>query len=257
MLPITAENQIYTMKARRTLKTFGIIFSFFVVSAIFTHGQANSDFAKMAQGLVSHGDYDALGKLIDSQETEWDNQRYMAYFQNTSVIADILARGTTQRMYWMGRKLMWKMLLKPVPNESHILTEFYISKQEMFLLAAENTASIESLSPEMYAPIRHDTFLMLSEYARQLHATIIPGYHPKFSGAMNDAAERKRLIQNAIDNQIQQEAGFALSSLATDHINYLINAYSHEPRDDSELKTLLDILNVKNVDREKVMQDTR
>ena len=45
---------------------------------------------------------------------------------------------------------------------------------------------------------------------------------------MNDAAQRKRLIQNAIDNQIQEEARAALSALATDHVNYLIAAYSRK-----------------------------
>ena len=95
-------------------------------------GQANSDFAKLVRRLEDRCDYDALGKLIDSQETEWNNHHSIAYFQNTSAIADVLVGGTTQQTYWMGRKLMWKMLLKPVPNEYRTVTEFYIWKQEMF-----------------------------------------------------------------------------------------------------------------------------
>ena len=36
-----------------------------------------------------------------------------------------------------------------------------------------------------------------------------------------------------------------------------MDAYSHDPRDDNELKELLEILNVQGADREAVMRNTR
>jgi hypothetical protein len=150
------------------------------------------------------------------------------------------------------------MLLKPTPREYGAPRQFYLWRNTIFFLGAEDiTPYVDSLRPEMFAQVRHDTFLMLSEYARQLHLTIIPDYNQKFFGAMNDFAERQRLMQIEIDNQIQAQARAALSRLATDHLYYLVNAYKHEPRDDDELKTLLDIMNVQGADREHVLRDIR
>jgi len=74
---------------------------------------------------------------------------------------------------------------------------------------------------------------------------------------MNNLAERQRFKQNAVDNQVQAQASAAISLLATSHINYLINAYSHKPADDQELKLLVDILNVQGADRDRVIRLAR
>ena len=56
---------------------------------------------------------------------------------------------------------------------------------------------------------------------------------------------------------MQGEDGDAISRLTTDQDYYLMGAYSHDPRDDKELKALLDLLNIQGEDRDKVMRNTR
>jgi len=244
------------MTYKCTLRALGGGLGFLFFAFISLHGQnSNPVAAKQVQELMHKNDYTTLVALVDSTEASWKKAPSIEYFHDMYFIGDILIGGTTQEIYWLGRKALWNMLLKPTPNEYLSPQQFYQWKYTMFFEGAETiTPYVDSLSPEMFASIRHDTFLMLSEYARQLHSTIIAGYRDKYTGG---AAERNRFMQNAIDNEVQRTARRALSSLPTDHIQYLIDAYSHAPKDDAELKALLDILNVQGVDREKVMRDTR
>ena len=207
------------------------------------------------QALANQGDSSGIARLIEAEETLWKKAPSITYFQNMFAIGDVLIGGTNPNMYWLGRKVLWNMLSKPAPNEDFAPQEYYMYRIELFFSDAEDiTTYVNNLSPDMFASVRHDTFLMLAEYARQLHATIVPGYRDKYTGGF---ADRHRFMQNAIDNQVQSQAKKALSLLATDHTNYLIEAYSHDPRNDQELETLLDILNVQGADRETVMRNTR
>jgi hypothetical protein len=225
------------------------------------HGQNTGPaLERQVHEFVNDGDYASLDRLIDSEEALWKKEPSVAYYRDMFAIGGILTGGTTAQSYWLGRKVLWKMLFKSVPSEYGAAQDVYVWKDSLLSLSAEAiTPYVNNLSPEMFAVARHDTFLMLQEYARQLHAAIIPGYRDKYSAPMNDWAGRQRFKQNAVDNQIQVQAGKALVTLATSiaHIQYLIDAYSHDPRDDDELKALLDILNVKGADREKVIRDTR
>lgn len=223
------------------------------------HGQNTGPaLEKQVRELMNDGDYASFNRLIDSEEALWKKEPSVAYYRDMFAIGDILTGGTTPQSYWLGRKALWRMLCKSVPSEYGAAQQVYYWKYALLDLGAEAiTPYVDNLNPEMFASVRHDTFLMLQEYARQLHATIIPEYHQKYSGAMNDGAERERFKQNAVDNQIQLQARKALSALTTDHIQYLIDAYSHDPRDDDELRKVLDILDVQGADRERVMRDTR
>jgi hypothetical protein len=212
---------------------------------------------KVKQSL-KNGDFASLNNLINEEEALWKKQPSVAYFHDMFCIGDTLTGGTTAQSYWLGRKALWDMLLKPVPSEFGAAQIVYGWKQTMLKLSAEAiTPYVNNLSPDMFAAARHDTFLMLQEYASQLHQTIIPGYRDKYSGAMNDWAEKQRFKQNAVGNQIQAQARIALANLPTSHVQYLIDAYSHEPRDDKELEALMDILNLKQGDRNNVWRDTR
>jgi hypothetical protein len=220
---------------------------------------ANMDLAKQVEQLRNQGDIKVLGNLINAEEARWQSAPNLAYFENMQSIGETLIDGTTNESYWLGRQVLWKSLLKASPNEYLAPKQFYLSRYVLFSQGAENiTPFVDKLDSEQFASVRHDTFLMLIEYARQLHASIISGYVQKFPGAANDPpAKKKKLIQNEIDNEIQYEARRALSLLATDHLQYLMAAYSRAPRDDQELKALLDALNVQGKDRAEVWQDTR
>ena len=250
------DNCTDTMTYKQTFNAFWGSLALFLLAASSAWTQnLNPVSAKQVQELANHADYSEIDKLIDSHEVIWQKAPNIAYFQNMFAIGEILLGGTTEQSYWLGRKVIWKMLLKPTPNDYIAPQQFYLWRHTMFFLGAEGiTPYVESLSPEMFAPVRHDTFLMLSEYARQLHATIIPGYRDKYTGGM---AERHRFMQNAIDNEVQRNARIAISTLPTDHLNYLINAYSHDPRDDEELKQLFDILNIQSADRKRVIDQSR
>lgn len=254
-------SHIHTMKHKHTFKSiWAILVLVFLAAGSACAQVANPVSPKQVQELANQGDYAGLVKLIDAQEAGWQKTPSIGYFQDMWSIADVLTGGTTAQVYWLGRKAIWKMLLKPTPNEHLAPRQFYLWRHTMFFLGAEAiTPYVNNLSPEMFAAVRHDTFLMLSEYARQLHATIIPGYRNKFAGAMNDAAERKRLMQIEIDNEVQSEARAASVSLSDDTVSeqYLIDAYSHDSRDPEELKQLFDILNIRDPEREQVMRATR
>lgn len=242
----------------RPFNAFRWIFALFLLGTYSAYGQIpNLVLAKQVEVLVNHGDHSGIVKLIDSEESAWKTAPSISYFQNMFSIGDVLTDGTTSDIYWLGRKVLWKMLFKPTPNEYLAPQEFYLWRYSIFFSDAEKiTPYVDNLSPEMFAAVRHDTFLMLSEYVRQLHATIIPGYRDKYTGGVEG---RQRFMQNAIDNEVQRQAKKALSLLAISNGNiyYLIDAYSHDPRDDNELKALLDILNVQGADRARIMRDTR
>ena len=193
---------------------FSLFVIFFAFASISSPGEPGLE--KKVNDLSARGDYASIVKLIDQQEREWVASPSVGYFSNMFSIATLIANGETNaRIYWLGRKAMWSLLLKPTPNLYGAAQSVRSVKEAMFFLEAEDTAHIENLSPAMYAPIRHDTFLMLSEYARQVHTTIIPGFHNKFVLGTNPHT------QNAIDNQVQAEARYALRWLAQNQLSYL------------------------------------
>ena len=248
---------IMTHKLR--FKAFLSILALFWLATVAVHGQAsNPDMAKQVHELANRGDYDSLVKLIDAQEALWQKAASMAYFRDMFTIADVLTGERNAQSYWLGRKVLWEMLLKTRPPiEYGAAQQFYVWKLNLFFLEAEDiTPYVVGLSDDDFALIRRDTFLMLVEYARQLQETIIPGYRDKYSAPMNDSVGKQRFKQNAVDNEVQQGALFARSDLATRHINYLTVAYSHRPANPQELKQLLDILNVQGADRDRLIHAT-
>jgi hypothetical protein len=246
------------MKYKSALKLFLRILSVFFLATTSGYAQMpNLAMAKQVQAMENARDYSGIEKLIGSEESVWKTAPKIAYFQNMFSIADVLTDGTTPNMYWLGRRVLWQMLSKSAPNEYLSASKFYLWRYSMLFSDAEKiTPYVENLSPEMFSAVRHDTFLMLSEYVRQLHSTIIPGYHDKYTGGVEGMSEH---MQSAIDNELQRQSKIAISLLgiSNENIYYLIDAYSHDPRNDDELKALLGILNVQDADRAKVMQDTR
>jgi hypothetical protein len=173
-------------------------------------------------------------------------------------IGDLVIGGSNAKIYWLGRKVIWQMLLKPTPNEFGAAKNVYFLKQILLSEGAEAiTPYVVGLSDEEFVAIRHDTFLMLAEYGRQLQEAIIPGYSDKYTAPMNDPVGREHFKQNAIDNQVQQQALNARCSLATFDTEYLAVAYSHRPANPQELKQLLDILNVQGSDRDRLIRSTK
>jgi hypothetical protein len=258
LLPAPDFTHSHMMTRKLTVIAFRGLLGLFLFACNSATAQLPNSFSvKQVQEFTNRGDYTALVELIDSEEASWKAAPKLSYFRDMSAIGEILTGSTNPKIFWLGRKAQWDALFKTTPDEYGVPHEFYFWKGSVLLSNVENITPYEdSLSPEMFALVRHDTFLMLSEYARQLHATITPGYRNKVTGAMSESADRQHYMQNAIDNQVQIQARSALSLLATDHVDYLIEAYSHHPRDDEELKTLLDILNVQGADRVKVMRGT-
>ena len=199
--------------------------------------------------LASRGDYASIEKLIEKQERLWKTAPSVSYFRDMRSIGSVLTGSSNAQIYWLGRKVIWDVVLKPAPNEYGAAQAVRLWKEELFFLDAEDLSPYAlSVSREMFASIRHDTFLMLAEYARQANATIIPGYHNR------PASLADRDKQNRIDNQVQDQARSAIRWLAEGQDNYLIEAYRRNPRDDQELKQLLDILNIQGAHRDKILE---
>jgi len=242
------------MKRKCTFKGFRLFFALLLFAVASAYGQySNPEMENQVRQLVNLGDYDALVKLTDTQETLWKTSPSEAYFRNMRSIGDVLTGATNNRIYWLGRKVVWNMLSKPVPNEHQAAQAVRLWKKDLLSGGAESlTPYVVGLSNEEFAVVRHDTFLVLTEYARQLHATIIPTYKYKFAGATNAPEYDPRenpYKQNGIDNEVQTQANNAISDLPIDHVNYLETAYSHEPKDPQELKQILDTLNIQGSDR--------
>ena len=230
------------MNQTRVFTGLAIVFTF---ASVVVLGQSGvPDLHKQVSDLSAQGNYAELAKLIDQQENLWKTAPGMDYFSNMSVFADFLTDAKDTQIYWLGRKVIWNVLLKPAPNTYGAPEAVYLEKRELLRVGAETTTFyVDSSSPKMFALIRHDTFLMLSEYARQAHAIIIPGFRRKPVLMSNPHT------QDAIDIEAQTQAGYVLDWLSTGQDDYLIEAYSREPRDDQELKALLDILNIQGGDR--------
>lgn len=211
---------------------------------------ANDQLEKRVAQFADQGNNAAIASLIDAQETVWKTSQ-TEYFHNVYAIARALFPRSNAQEYWLGRKAIWNLLLKPVPNELDAAR--HVSEWKRAVINDAEAKVYHHINDEMFVSLRHDTFLMMSEYARQLRATIIPNYRDKWQGAMNDSAEKKRLVQNRIDNQVQFEARMALRLLAEDGEEYITQAYKHPPRDDEELTQLLDNLAIQGVHRERII----
>ena len=216
----------------------------------FAYGQyGDTALENQVDQLAKRGDYVAVLNLIETQKNLAETKLNVYYFLTIGDIADTLTGELDSRFYWLGRQLVWQVLLKPTPNEMNVAQVVRLCKETLLFEAAENMGPYEfNASPEMFASIRHDTFLMLAEYARQVHATIVLGYQDKSVSL----AERDK--QNRIDNQVQAHAREAARWLRENQENYLIVAYSHEPRNDGELKALLDILDIQGGARDRIIQ---
>ncbi len=85
-------------------------------------------------------------------------------YRDMFAIGDILTGGTTPQSYWLGRKALWRMLCKSVPSEYGAAQQLYYWKYALLDLGAEAiTPYVDNLNPEMFASVRHDTFLMLQD----------------------------------------------------------------------------------------------
>lgn len=228
-----------------------IVFAFAAVSA---KGQVpNEALAKQVNQFAASGDYASIGKLVDAHESAWKTAPSTAYFNEMGTIAFVLLEQSHDQMYWLGRKVLWDVLTKPAPREVFAARSVYTEKEDLLRVGAEGFGRYEfNASPEMFASIRHDTFLMLSEYARLLHAEMIPGYKKKPRGAMND--DIRPFLQNIIDNEVQEQDRKEIQFLAEDQTRFLILFYRRKPRDDQELKELLDILNIQGATRDAILK---
>ena len=216
-------------------------------------GSKVADFAR-------RDDLSSIQNLIQEQEAVWETSPDVSYFENMEAIAMGLRTGADNtRQYWLYRKAIWEVLLKPFPpvgGSSDI--ETILNSKERLLAFARSAASWNStVSDNMKIAMRHDTALMFLEYTRQLRAEMIPGYINRPVAAVNDPIGRERLRQNEINNAVQLYVRDALQRLARNHFHYLSDAYSQRPTNSLELIQLLDALNIQGVDRRYVLEATK
>src|SRR5271163_3938534 len=100
----------------------------FVIAGICAQGFADESgfddvLEKQVIQLMNHGDYAASVKLVESQETLLKTAPSLTYFRNMTAIGDGLTGSTNAQVYWLGRKIIWKVLLKPAPNEKDAVLE--------------------------------------------------------------------------------------------------------------------------------------
>ena len=217
-----------------------------------SRGQDDAALKQEVQKLVVQGDSKAVEELIAKEETFGSSSGALPSVRNLASIGFVLTDSTNAKMYWLGRRAFWHVILMPSPNVYLAARTVYSEKRDVLTVGAESVMPYwGDASADMYEAIRHDTFLMLAEYARQIHATVIPGYQDQPTWTQDPDRQRR------IDNEVQAEARSAKNWLAKDQNYYLIDVYSTPPRNDEELKELLDILNVQGADREKVLHDTQ
>ena len=253
------------MRLIHILQLIACLVAPFSLASFSVQGQLANDALKNQVGeFADQGSYDAVVKIVEAEENQWKAGPSIDYFRDMSSIGQMLLSKRDARFYWLGRKVVWKILLKPTPND-RFAVNLVTSWKDDLLFSAEDINNAKR-NPEMYAAIRHDTFLMFAEYARQANATIIPGYQNKFPGATFSGfpapanwpydMNKEPYKQNRIDNLVQTAARNTLEQLK-EQTRYLIEAYSTEPRNDEELRQLLDILNIQGANRKRVMDESR
>ena len=239
-----------------TMKSHDFVLGFLLyamlIAGVVVSSRAQNDAAlkQEVQKLVAQDDSKGVEELIGKEETFGSDSEVLPNLNNLASIGFVLVDSTNAKLYWLGRRAFWDVILKPAPNVYLAARLVYPLKRGVLTAGAENEVPyMANVSSDMYAAIRHDTFLMLAEYAQQIHATVIPGYQDQPTWTQDPDRQRR------IDNEVQAEARSAKNWLAKDQNYYLIDAYSTPPRNDQELKELLDILNVQGADREKIMHD--
>lgn len=221
---------------------------------------SDPDLQKRLEKLTGDKNYPEIANLITSEEASWKANPSISYFQHMWLIGEALISSTNSNSYWLGRSAVWNVLLKPAPNNVGDTRQTAELKRMGLTDAQAITSYVDGLNPNEFAAARHDTFLMLATYAQQLRKDLIPNYHPKFPGATNDPKHDPMELpyrQNRIDNETQDEIKNALRWLSEGQEYYLTEAYSHDPRNDDELKSIFEILDIKKPDRDKVWQNTR
>lgn len=234
----------------------------FLASAVVQASDEANALGSQVFELANQGDFRAIEKIIDAQENQWKSSPNISYFDNIKAIslALVMTGTSNDRRYWLFRTVAWDALLKPAPPvpasmDSSELWRSDNCKEDIIFAAKGAIPYVVQASPDMYVSIRHDTALMLIEYARQIHAQLIPNYHNKPVAAGNDPDGGPRLRQNAIDNSVQNELQSASHRLASRKYVYdLITAYSHPPRDDEELKEVIDALGIHGTDLQEIIR---
>ena len=216
------------------------------------------ELAKKTAKYADRSDYSSIEQLIDTQESGWGASPGTSYFDNMLQIGSALAQNPKQsdERYWIFRKVVWKTLLKSYPpvKDSTEFERVDHAKAQLLFDAVNVVPYVVAANPDMFASIRHDTAMMLMEYARQIRSLIVPGYKEK-PVPMNNIAERRRLFQNEIDNALQREMQAALGRLSSRFYLYsIIYAYKQPPRNDEEMFELMNALNIQGSDRAMVLR---
>jgi hypothetical protein len=210
--------------------------------------------------LAKKKDFSDITEMINTLEQNWKVAPSASYFADMEQIANGLrAAPADAKRFWLCRATVWKILLKPFPPTDDVSDIYNVQewKQDQITIARMAARWDPGVSPEMNVAARHDTALMFLEYSRQIHAQLIPNYHGKSYAPAFDSQGRRVASQTEIDNAIQDRLQSAVHGLPNRHmVYYLIEAYSHEPRDPSELKELLDALGIQDGDRESILRAT-
>ena len=259
------------------LKTFTRLVFLSIVASAFASslaiGAKSQDLKAQVGQFADQGDLASVRNLIDTEETRWNGTPDLLYFEHMNVIGFALRDGATaDQRYWLFRKVAWATLLKAPLNGSFDLKRALRAKEELIQAVESTTPYVSQANPDMYASIRHDTALILMEYARQVRALYTPNYKPKPVQAKNGplpgppsmsgttptpkkpGVTVEELSRNRAENYDQDALRSAYAGLASDHLWYLVQAYGRQPRDNEELKGVLDALNIQGVDRETILR---
>jgi len=248
------------MKFQKRVRSFAYSLALvLLVTPVARAENISTELGSQAENFANQGNFFKIVELIDAEETSWKSSPSISYFENMEQIclALMMTGSSNDQRYWLFRKAAWDALLKSAPLAKDALDIWRVDnlKERLLFAATDAIPYVVQASPDMYVTIRHDSALMLIEYARQIYAQLVPGYRYKPVAAANDPVGRKRLRQNEIDNAIQDEMRMASHRLASRRYVYdLTMAYSHPPRDDWELKQVLDALNIQGANRETIIR---
>ncbi len=106
---------------------------------------------------------------------------------------------------------------------------------------------------DQYVLMRHDTAALLMEYTRQIQAQFIPPHQPKSLAAADDPAAKNHPLQAATDYENRRELAAERARLTDFNIPFLIEAYHNGPKDNQELALLLDTLDIKGTNRDRII----
>jgi hypothetical protein len=171
----------------------------------------------------------------------------------------------SDEFYWLGRAYLWKVLFKPTPDQQGAAQQEFGLKSDLLRDVEATGGYILNARPDMVVAARHDTCLLLEDYARQINSQLIPNYHSKpvgghysgftFPGDPTPAPVPpdviRQLKQNAVDNEVQEALRRARIDLTQGYnLDNIVEPYRYFPRDNAELIDLLNTLDVQGFRRD-------